>query len=250
MQTLPHSPMHWETSTHFDRGRYYVARDGASDYAGYWGEVRDPDGKLRRRADERAQFVEDVAEEMDFLASLAPGRILDIGCGLGWLLQSMPAGWDLCGTELSPEAVTACEAAGIKMLDPSLRCPDFYGQFDVIVMHHVIEHMPRPEWAIRQVYRLLRSGGHLVMATPDFFSPCAMRFGANYRLLHDRTHISLFSNESAHRFLADHGFNILRVSYPFPQRYATPETFARWHDTSKVSPPWPGNFITFYAEKG
>jgi hypothetical protein len=52
-----------------------------------------------------------------------------------------------------------------------------------------------------------------------------------------------------HRFLRDHAFHIDDVRFPFPARYATAENFARWNDTSQVSPAWPGNWMTFYCTR-
>ena len=89
----------------------------------------------------------------------------------------------------------------------------------------------------------------MILGTPDFASPCAKRFGDSYRMLHDKGHVSLFTNESMHRFLIDNGFTIDEVRHPFPEEYATAENFARWNDTSRMSPPWPGNWMTFYARK-
>jgi hypothetical protein len=90
------------------------------------------------------------------------------------------------------------------------------------------------------------------MSTPDFASPCAKRFGDHYRMLHDPTHVSLFTLESMHRFLRDHGFRIDDVRFPFPERLATAETMERWRRgpvDGEWSPPWPGNWVTFYASK-
>jgi hypothetical protein len=100
------------------------------------------------------------------------------------------------------------------------------------------------------VRRIIKRGGILLLATPDFDSGCARRFGENYRMLHDQSHISLFTNDSMHRFLRDHGFVIDRVEYPFFEtRYFTPENLMRLFDTSKMSPPFYGNWMTFYCHK-
>ena len=48
---------------------------------GYWGTVVDPDGKVRDRLQEREQHLDDIKQEMAFLNSLPPGRILEVGCG-------------------------------------------------------------------------------------------------------------------------------------------------------------------------
>ena len=120
---------------------------------------------------------------------------------------------------------------------------------DAVVCYHMIEHCKDPIFAIAEIRRVLKPGGWLILGTPDFDSPCAQRFGDNYRMLHDDTHCSLFTCESMHRFLKDGAFDIQEVKYPFPDRFATAETFARWHDTSKMSPPWPGNWMSFYCQR-
>ena len=117
-------------------------------------------------------------------------------------------------------------------------------------MHHVIEHIPDPIRTIQEVHRILKASGALVLATPDFDSGCARLFGENFRLLHDPTHISLFSNESMYRFLRDFGFVIDRVEYPFFEtRHFSAENFERLFDPGQISPPFYGNFMTFYCHK-
>ncbi len=65
----------------------------------------------------------------------------------------------------------------------------------------------------------------------------------------DPTHRNLFTRESMTKMLEDFGFAIEKLEYPFPERYATAENFMRWNDTSKISPPWPGNWMTFYCKR-
>jgi hypothetical protein len=92
--------------------------------------------------------------------------------------------------------------------------------------------------------------GLFILATPNFDSGCARRFGERYRLLHDKTHITLFSDDSMRRFLRDHGFRIERSDYPyFETPYFTEENLRRLMDTEQVSPPFYGNFMTFYCRK-
>lgn len=249
---LPRVEAIWNaTHSHARWQSYYVSRDGSDRYSGYWGTVTDPDGRVRQRDTdaERLQYVEDIAEELDFAASLPVGRSLDIGCGLGWFSQSLPTGWLRYGTDLCQDAAIKCSEAGITMLPADLRSLPT-AAFDLVIMHHVIEHMRDPCGAMSLIGQSAKMGAWLILGTPDFFSPCAQRFGENYRLLHDETHVSLFSLESMTRLLTDYGWTVKAIRFPFPERYATAETMERWRDTSKASPPWPGNFMTFYAQRG
>lgn len=216
----------------------------------YWGTILDPDGRVRNRLEERAKHLEDVKQELAFLNALPPGRILDVGCGLGFLLSGLNENWDKYGVEVSHFAgAHAAQWGKIHVGElQDAQYPD--GFFDTVVMHHVIEHVADPEALIREVFRVLRGNGILVLGTPDFDSGAARRFGEKYRLLHDPTHIRLFTNESMHRFLRDYGFVIDRVEYPFfDTRYFTPENLMRLIDTNQISPPFYGNFMTFYCHK-
>lgn len=240
------------------RGQSYFTRRESTvalDYeAAYWGTVTDPDGNVRDRSKERDQFVGDVTEELAWIHSQrhphSSGRILDVGCGLGFLLSAIEGDWDRHGVEVSKYAAAQAAPWG-RIHQGELRSAGYpAGHFDVVVMHHVIEHMADPIAEMREVMRVLKPGGALLLGTPDFDSGCARRFGHNYRLLHDATHISLFSNESMHRFLRDMGLVIDRVSYPFFEtRHFTKENLLRLLDTDAVSPPFYGNFMTFYCRK-
>ena len=227
---------------------YYTPRPAIADYSDYWGTVSDPDGVVRKRntSDERMRFQDDILEDATWLNSLECDSVLDFGAGLGWFLGMCSA--PIKGAvEIAPQAIKALESKGVRV----------YGQlsevstssYSCVIAHHVLEHVTDPIGALVHIHRILYSGGHLLVGTPDFGSPCAKRFGQNYRLLHDKTHCSLFTLEGMTRMLRDNGFEILETTFPFPERYATPENWARWNDTSKVSPPWPGNFITLKCQR-
>lgn len=225
---------------------YYTRREPTGDYANYWGVVTDPDGVVRDRSTEREQYLSDIADEVAFFSERRFRRVVDVGAGLGWFLSAIETDYKLA-IEVAPQ--TFSELTKVARISTDLSSVDD-NCFDAVMCHHVIEHVDDPLGMLHHIRRALVQGGWLVIATPDFGSPCAKRFGNNYRLLHDPTHVSLFTNESMHRFLRDHGFTIHDVKYPFPARYATAENFARWNDTSKTSPPWPGSFMSFYCQKG
>jgi SAM-dependent methyltransferase len=237
----------------YETGDYHVSlelAEGAAYEEDYWGEIVDPDGHKRNRLAERDMFLDDIKTELGFINALAPGRVLDIGCGLGWLLSGIKDSWDKHGLEVSAFAAAHARSHGAIFKGPLLDCPYDDDSFDLVVMHHVIEHLRDPLANLRVTHRLIKPGGKLILATPDFDSAAARRFGANYRLLHDKTHISLFSNDSMHRFLRDHGFRILFVDYPFfKTRHFTKENLMRLFNREAISPPFPGNFMTFYCVK-
>ena len=75
---------------------------------------------------------------------------------------------------------------------------------DVITMIHVIEHLINPLEYIKKI-KNIKKDGIFILETPDFDSPCARRFGSNFRMLNDPGHISLFTTLSLVQMLEDHG---------------------------------------------
>jgi SAM-dependent methyltransferase len=233
---------------------YFVTRCPPSDAgafeSSYWGVVADPDGAMRDRLAERDRFLAGVASEQAAIAAVKPGRILDVGCGPGFLLSAVGAGWEKHGVELSKLAADHARAHARIHNGPLADAAYPDGHFDVVVLHHVIEHVADPSALVREIRRVLAADGLFILATPNFDSGCARRFGEKYRLLHDKTHVTLFSDDSMRRFLRDNGFRIERSDYPyFETPYFTEDNLLRMLDTDRVSPPFYGNFMTFYCRK-
>ncbi len=235
----------------YESGKLYIQipkKDTVNYEDDYWHKIIDPDGKERNRLEERDQFLEDIDYIIKFLNSLSTGRILDIGCGLGWLLSALNDCWKKYGVEISQFASNYAKRSYKVFNGPFIdyNCEDNF--FDVVILHHVIEHMEDPLLNVLKIKKILKKNGFLIIGTPDFDSGCARRFGKNYRLLNDITHISLFSNDSMHRFLREHGFKIIKVEYPFfKTRFFTKENLMRLFDVDKISPPFYGNFMTFFS---
>lgn len=221
-------------------GAYYIKRDAGSVEGDYWGPREDPDGVLRDRntAREERDYLDDIRGELTWIEYVKPKTVIDYGCGLGWFCMNMMQRGIICrGVDVSPHALEHCTKAGI----PVSEYWPHGSSWDLIRSHHVIEHLENPvEW----IKEARARGKYLIISTPDFGGPAARRFGLKYRMLHDPTHVSLFTNESMHRFLRDHGWHILDVQYPFPIRYAS----RLQQYTSVESGPFPGNWMTFYCQ--
>lgn len=235
------------------KNQYYLHREPTQspDFESpYWDSPVDPDGIRRNRFSEREQFLQDARSEINFINSLPPGKILDFGCGAGFFLSGLKSSHEKYGLEISIIASREASRWG-SIHTGTLETSGFETCcFDAIILYHVIEHLADPEKTILQLRKLLKPSGILLVGTPDFDSGCARRFGSRYRLLHDSTHISLFSYLSLHRFLSDHGFIVDLVDFPyFETRHFTQENLMRLFDTEKISPPFYGNFLSFYCHK-
>ena len=214
----------------------------------YHHTTTDPDGKTRNLLQEREQSLAGINEITDYLNGLRPGKILDICCGLGWILSSLSKEWDKHGIEVSKFASNHAAQFG-NIHNGTLDDFDKNG-FDVIIMNHVIEHLADPVGALEIIRGLLKPAGIFILGTPDFDSAAARRYGNNFRLLHDPTHISLFSSDSMHRCLRDQGFKIMQVEYPyFDTPWFTKENVLRILEDKGVSPPFYGSAMTFFCER-
>ena len=237
-----------------ETGDYFVHRDVLADPdQDYWSRKPDPDGCIRDIEKERAARMEDVRYIADYLNALPRGRILDVGCGLGELLEQVSEGHETHGLDQSARSVEVCRARTRAVLRQCELAEAAYpgGFFDAAVAHHVIEHVEDPVSFVAEVRRILKPGGRFVVGTPDFSSAAARRFGDRFRLLHDPTHVSLFTEDSLLRLLRDHGFVVEKVEKPyFDTRFATEEGCRRMlSGAGDVSPAFYGSFMTIFARK-
>jgi SAM-dependent methyltransferase len=95
-------------------------------------------------------------------------RLLEIGCsGGGFLRCAKEAGWDCTGVEILPEmARLAREKHGLDVRVGDLFAAGFAdGEFDVVYMNEVIEHIVEPIPLMIEVRRVLRAGGVVVVRT-------------------------------------------------------------------------------------
>lgn len=232
---------------------YYTKRTCKDcDYeTSYWGTIVDPDGKIRNRLEEESKFLANVKNELDFINSLPPSRILDVGCGLGFLLGAIDKKHQKFGLEVSSFAAEHAQKYA-QVLKSKLEDTDFEeDSFDVVVSHHVIEHVDFPEVFLTKIKQILKPGGYLILATPDFDSVCARLFKENYRMLYDKTHVSLFSFDSLKKMLKNFGFEIKEVDFPyFETEYFNENNILKMlnYENGEISPACWGNFMTFYCK--
>lgn len=143
------------------------------------------------------------------------GRMLDVGCGGGAFLQRMrAAGWSVVGTEPDDNAAARLapeEDFPIYGSLTDLLQADEAG-FDVIVLSHVIEHLPDPVHTLRTLRGLLAAGGRLLLTTPNVLSLGSRIFRASWRGLEPPRHFNIFSPDSLGQALSHAGFEVERVS--------------------------------------
>jgi SAM-dependent methyltransferase len=145
------------------------------------------------------------------------GRLLDVGCGRGDLASNFArAGWTSAGLDISPAAVQAAREVGVDAHVGTIEtAPWADASFDLIIMSHSLEHMPEPVQALQSARRLLREGGTLVIAVPNWDSWQRRLFGASWTPLDVPRHLTHFSPRALHRAARETGYRGGRVrNYP------------------------------------
>ena len=227
----------------------------------YWHSSKDPDGFLRNRLKdhikEKDNFITNNKNLITIINSLKYKSLCDIGCGAGYLLSALKKNkHKLLGIDNDNKALKlASQYSKTLKIDLNDKNFKFNKKFDLITCYHVIEHIKSPINFINNIHKMLNNDGHIIIGTPDFDSAMARLYKNKYRLLHDKTHISLFSLDSLCRFLRDYKFEIIQLDFPFFEtQYFNKKNFLKIYNENKedrkgVSPPFYGNFITVVAKK-
>jgi SAM-dependent methyltransferase len=126
-------------------------------------------GRAAAAATDEAAFREENRGLLDAFESLgARGRLLDVGCATGALLQhANQRGWQAQGVEPSPEAVAHARARGLEVFHGDLleaRLPAAH--FDLVYMGDVLEHVPDCRRVVAEVVRILKPGGWFYLRGP------------------------------------------------------------------------------------
>lgn len=140
-----------------------------------------------------------------------PGRILDIGCGVGHFLNGMKQrGWQVFGTEISePAAAYAREQFGLEVHVGELEEAKFpVAYFDAVTLWHVLEHLHDPLATLKEINRLLKDDGLLVFAIPNWHSVDARLFGEYWVGLDMPRHLYVFPRCALEELLAKSGFKM------------------------------------------
>jgi glycosyltransferase involved in cell wall biosynthesis len=154
---------------------------------------------------------------LEMMAGMPASRILDLGCSGGlFAAHARAAGHQVTGVDYVE--IPGVRARTDHFVKASLEegIPDEAGGgFDMIVAADVIEHLSRPAGVLRDMRRVLRPGGQVLLSVPNFahWYP-RMRvamglFGYDRRGILDETHLRFFTRATLRRLVRAGGFDIL-----------------------------------------
>lgn len=129
------------------------------------------------------------------VSGVGKGRLLDVGCGAGHLLEYARArGFEVNGVDPSIGAVKyACSVLGSEVVVVGAYTSELYRPeaFDLITMIHVIDHVVSPKDLLETARYHLKAGGYLFVATHDTDSLLARLTGEDF-IAYSVQHISYF----------------------------------------------------------
>lgn len=145
------------------------------------------------------------------------GTFLDFGCGWSYItFQAREMGWEVEGFDVNAEyARFADEKLNIHVHTDEgfITNPEYYRCFDMIFMHHVLEHLLTPRQTLDNLYQILKPGGYLVIVVPNAASD---RWNHSAAQTLGQNHISAFTKTWFNSNLPGHGFVVKHiVSAPY-----------------------------------
>src|SRR5437762_4212153 len=148
-----------------------------------------------------------VAAACRDLGKLKP-RILDVGCGTGANLQMLARHGAAEGVDVSSEALEFCRARGLSKVKEGAAeaLPYEDASFDLVTGLDVVEHLDDDVAGLREMRRVLRTGGRCLLFVPAFM----FLWGVQDDVSHHRRRYTLSELKAK---LAQAGFTIERASY-------------------------------------
>lgn len=151
-----------------------------------------------------ASFVEEICRRV---TDRRP-RILDVGCGTGANLLMLSQYGDAEGVDISQDALAFCRDRGLDKvrLGAGEKLPYDDGTFDLVTALDVVEHMDDDLAGLKEMRRVLRPGGRVLLFVPTFM----FLWGLQDDVSHHRRRYRL---SQLRRVLEEAGFEIERTTY-------------------------------------
>lgn len=139
-----------------------------------------------------------------------PGKLLDIGCSFGHLLQiAGKYGWQTNGIDISEEGTSyAKNKLNLDVINDELQNHPFSASsFDAITALEFIEHSQELSKDLTIIHRLLKDNGILIIKVPNLKSIKAKIYQSKWQCWEPVEHLTYFKRQTLNNTLKNHGFS-------------------------------------------
>lgn len=175
-------------------------------------EFRPDAAAVSRKASEMVKTVPDQCAWIT--AHLPPGptsTVIDVGAATGALLDPFrAAGWQTAGIEPTAHFAEFARASGHDVRTGYLEDASFGDRrFDLILVSHVLEHIPEPLMFLDRLKALMHPSSTLFVEVPDVLRP----YGNIWGLFFQAGHVRHYHEATLHRLLARCGLHVWSASH-------------------------------------
>lgn len=187
-------------------------------HEGYYTGSADFSYEDERKTEKFSNFVWD-ARIKKLQKSIKTGsqvkNFLDIGCSFGGLLKrAQKAGFNAYGVELSDYSRKTAEDFFKGRIFENFLTAGFQSDFfDAVSLIEVIEHLSNPEAYLKEIYRVLKPGGTVLIQTANLEARQAKKAGAGYHYFLPG-HLVYFSKRNLREKLLQLGFKKVKFFHP------------------------------------
>jgi len=176
-------------------------------------------------------FVEDMIRQQ----LPAGARVLDLGCGPGWVSHNLVGDYALTGVDVEEDAIKLCQSLydAEYMVGSAFDLPFSDNEFDAVIFTEAIEHFVDPKPAVAEIARVLKPGGMTLVTTPN----C----GSLFWVLIENTWHRFFGGPCKPYSEDVHPSRFTRRSLG--------EMLGEWLDVESVSTVWFGLILTAVGRK-
>lgn len=201
-----------------------------------------PANKHNKKAmDELLTFIESEAPE-----SLDGTKILDIGCGDGYILSQIRSNYNntsLSGISVCRDDISlASKVYGAKVKFGDMHSiPEKNKSIDTVIARHCLEHSPMPLFVLFEIHRIMKNGSGVLVVVLPAYSPYWVKYKGHFHCMPKDNWIKLFG---------DAGFEVLseEVGYWFAVATNKPEEEWRFLLQAKTDKKYNQPYTPFYVE--
>lgn len=146
---------------------------------------------------------------------LEGGNYLDVGCGMGYFPMVMKnMGMNAYGVEPGEFDKKLSDEYNLNIFQGTLDEVEYNDNFfDVITLNHVMEHVEKPMDLMKELNRILKSEGYLIIGVPISDSLAFRIFGKYWSNLDTPRHLFLFSTSNLRLYAKKCGFEVEQIRY-------------------------------------